>query len=479
MFLFVLVQPASIAATHIAYTGAALAWLARLVVVRRRGLYSSPLDLPILIYLGLSAVSAMLSPLPALSWEGMRKVALVCVVLVVAQNVITLARARQLVNVLLLSGLVTVAWTLWLYVGGVGLHVLQPGPDPAWYRAGLRKDDVILRVDGRRLNTPQQFLAHLRAKPLTDSLQLAAVPVNGIEVSRNARPVVVPPGEWRPAGSIDQLGMSIEAARPARAFGFYSHYVTYSMVLALLASLVFGLWLSVRQRFSPQGLILAGAFLLFTVALGMTLTRAAWLALALGCAVQVWFHIRHWAVRLLLPAALVLAVLATNVAMHRWRGTGLIDLSDPGTDYRILMWTDGLRLMGEHPWFGVGMNSVRDAWWRFDLAAYRKYPLRSHFHSTPIQLGVEMGIPVLLSWIAFMASYWLMLVRLVARAREQSACGGRAYGLALGILGGTAGFLASSLVHYDFGDSVVVFLFWFLTGIALAVRQHLARQPAG
>ena len=477
LFLFALVQPSSIAATHIAYTGAALAWLARLAVVRRRGLYSSPLDLPILGYLVLAALSAMQSPLPVSSWEGMRKVALVCVVLVVSHNVINLARAKQLVYALILAGLATVAWSLWLYAGGVGLHVVQPGPGPAWSGAGLQKDDVILRVDGRRLTTAQQFLSHLRAKPLTEPLQLSAVPVNGIEVPRNARPVLVPPGDWRPAENLDQLGMRIETARPVRAFGFYSHYVTYSMVLALLASVVFGLWLSVRPRFSPSGLILAGAFLMLALALGLTLTRAAWLALALGCAVQVWFHFRHWAVRLLLPAALILSLLATNAATQRWRGTGLVDLSDPGTDYRVLMWTDGLRLIGEHPWFGVGMNSVRDAPERYDLAAYRKYELRSHFHSTPVQISVEMGIPALISWIAFMAAYWLMLVRLVARARQHQDL--RAYGLALGILGGTSGFLASSLVHYDFGDSVVVFLFWFLAGIALAVRRHLAHQPAG
>jgi O-antigen ligase len=474
LFLFVVAQPVSIAAAHVSYTGAALTWLVRLLVVRSRRLFSSPLDLPIFIYLVLCAVSVTQSPLPASSWEGMRKVALVCVVLVVAHNVPTLARAKKLVTVLLFSALLTVAWSLWLYVAGVGLHVIQFGPDLAWYQAGLRKDDVILRVDGRWLTTPQQFLEHLRAKPLSEPLELAAVPVDGIEVLRNARNVAVPPGDWRPAGSIDQLGMSIETARPARAFGFYSHYVTYSMVLALLASVVFGLWLNVPRRFSANGLILAAAFLLFTLALGMTLTRAAWLSLAFACAVQIWFHFRHWAVRLLLPAALILAVLLTSAAMYRWRGMGLIDLRDQGTDYRILMWTDGLRLIGEHPWFGVGMNSVRDAWWRFDLAAYKKYPLRSHFHSTPIQIAVESGIPVLISWIVFMATYWLMLVRLVARAREQQDS--LAYSLALGILGGTSGFLASSLVHYDFGDSVVVFLFWFLAGIALAVRHHLAER---
>jgi hypothetical protein len=474
LFLFVLSQPASIAAAHISYAGAALAWSARLLFVKPRRLYSSPLDLPILIYLVLSAVSVMQSPLPASSWEGMRKVALVCVVLVVAQNVLTLTRAKQLIAVLLISGLATVAWTVWLYTGGVGLRVLQSVPDTTWFRAGLRDGDAILRVDGRRISRPQQFLEHLRAKPLADPLQLGVVPAAGIEVRRNIRPVVVPPGEWQRAGNLDQLGVRLETARPIRAFGFYSHYVTYSMVLVLLASLPFGLWLGLQERFSAAGLLLAGIFLALALALGLTLTRAAWLALAFACAVQAWFHFRQRAVRVLLPVALLLAAVATGAAMQRWRGVGLMDASDPATDYRLLMWSDGLRLIGTHPWFGVGMNSVRDAWWKYDLAAYKKYGARLHFESTPIQMAVEMGIPVLISWIVFMAWYWLMLARLVARARAQQDS--FAYGLTLGILGGASGFLASSLVHYDFGDSLVVFLFWFLAGLALAIRRLLLER---
>jgi predicted permease len=87
---------------------------------------------------------------------------------------------------------------------------------------------------------------------------------------------------------------------------------------------------------------------------------------------------------------------------------------------------------------------------------------------------VESGIPALLAWVLFMAAYWKMLVQLVARARDE--LDRWSYGFALGVLGGTTGFLASSLVHYDFGDSVVIFLFWFLAGIALAVRWQLAHK---
>jgi hypothetical protein len=474
LFLFALVQPSSIAATHIAYAGAALAWLLRVAITRGRGLHSGPLDLPILIYLLVCAVSATQSPLPISSWEGMLKVALVCVVLVFAQNVRSIARARQLVAALLLASLVTVGWTFWMYIGGVGLRVVNLPPDSAWAAAGLKSGDILLSIDGHRLTTAQQFLAYLRSKPSAQPLLLRAVPVDDIEVARNARRITIASGVWHPAENLDELGLTVAKARPVRAFGFYAHYVTYSMVLALLGSLVFGLWLGRREHFSRMSLLYAAVLLAFLLALGLTLTRAAWAALLFACAVQLWFHYRSKTLRLLLPVAALLALVVASAAMYRWRGVTFIDPSDPGTDYRMLMWKDGLRLIRENPWFGVGMNSVRDAWWRFDLAAYRKYPLRSHFHSTPIQIAVESGLPALIAWIVFMAAYWRMLVQLVARAREEKDRW--AYGFALGVLGGASGFLASSVVHYDFGDSVVIFLFFFLAGISLAVRQLLLKK---
>ncbi len=472
LFLYALAQPVSIAATHVFYAGAAAAWLLRVGLTRGRCLRPGPLDWPILMYLALAAVATLHSPFPAASWEGMRKVLLVCAVLVFAHNVGSLERARQIVHTLLLAVLVSAGWTFWLYAHGVGLRVARENTASAWFRDGVRPGDIILAVDGRRLTSPRQFGQYLREKPAAEPLRLSAVPAEGIEVTRNAKAEVLPPGDWA-AGLQDSAsaGLVLETARPARAFGFYAHYVTYSMVLALAASLVFGFWLGGGERFSAQGLLTGAVFCALALALGLTLTRAAWLALALACAVQVWFHWRRWSVRVLLPVALAATVLVTDAAMHRWRGTGLVDFRDPGTDFRILMWKDGLRLIGQHPWSGVGLNAVRDYWPLFDLAAYRKYALRSHFHSTPIQIAVELGIPALAAWMVLMAAYWRMLAELAARAREKD---GWSYGFALGTLGATSGFLASSLVHYDFGDSNVVFLFWLLAGIALAVREQLA-----
>lgn len=474
LFLFVLTQPISIAGATLAYSGAAVAWVARLGLVRKGKLQRSPLDLPILVYWLLCAISAALSPLPASSWEGMRKVGLIFLVLVVANNVRSLRRVQQLMAALFFATLVSAAYAGWQYVGGVGLRVHGPQPNSIFFRAGVRDDDVIVRVDGHLLRTPNQFLSYLNAKPRPAPVRMRVVHGGGIIVLKDAVSVLFPVQDLPQPLDHNNLGMTLETARPDRAQSFYSHYITYSMVLESIACLAFGLWLGCRGRFfSAASVGLMALTIVFALALGATLTRSAWMALAFGCLLQVWFHLRNKLIRVALPIFLLLAAVGTNAAMRRWRGMGLIDLNDQGTDYRLLMWRDGLRLAKEHPLFGVGMNTIRDSWWNYNLAAYKKYPLRSHFHSTPIQLAVEQGIPALLAWCALMAGYCLMLLRLVRRALEQED--GFSYGLALGMLGATSAFLVSSIAQYNFGDSVVVLQFWFLMGLALAVRNRLER----
>src|SRR5437660_5600493 len=295
LFLFVIAQPLSIAASHIAYAGAALAWVLRLALVRRGVLKSSPLDLPILIYLLLCTVSTLLSPLPASSWEGMRKVALIFLVLLVAHNVPNARRAKQLLAVLFLSSLAAAAWAGWNYVDGVGLLVHNPVPGTTSYRAGLREGDVILRVDGHNIEKPQEFLRQLNSEPAGKPMQLRVVHGGGIEIMKDAILIAIPSDNGSHARSLTELGMQIETDRPARARAFYSHYVTYAAVLQLLGCLVFGLWLA-HRRYSPlSSAIFAGLLLAFGIALAMTLTRAAWLAFAFGCVVELCFFVKHWA----------------------------------------------------------------------------------------------------------------------------------------------------------------------------------------
>jgi hypothetical protein len=52
-----------------------------------------------------------------------------------------------------------------------------------------------------------------------------------------------------------------------------------------------------------------------------------------------------------------------------------------------------------------------------------------------------------------------------------------AHGLALGLTGALAGFLASSLVNYNFGDAEVALLVWWMMGVAVVLAG--SEPPAG
>ena len=70
-----------------------------------------------------------------------------------------------------------------------------------------------------------------------------------------------------------------------------------------------------------------------------------------------------------------------------------------------------------------------------------------------------------------------MLVRIIRKSaisNQQSAFDNFPRGLALGALGGIVGFFTSGLVHYNWGDSEVVMVVYFVMGLSLVVERTLS-----
>jgi len=156
--------------------------------------------------------------------------------------------------------------------------------------------------------------------------------------------------------------------------------------------------------------------------------------------------------------------------INQRRALTVFNTADPGTQYRLLMWRDSLKLIRAHPLVGVGLDSISGDWHRWDLEAYRRYPLHTHFHSTPIQFAVECGLPTLFAWLGLVIAYLVFLLRLARATRDK---GWFAQGLALGILGEHVAFLLISLLQYSFGDAEAMVVFWFCMGLALALHRVL------
>jgi O-antigen ligase len=116
-----------------------------------------------------------------------------------------------------------------------------------------------------------------------------------------------------------------------------------------------------------------------------------------------------------------------------------------------------------HPLFGHGMDSMHVHWreWGFPGSDML------HLHSTPLQLAFDRGLPALVLWLWIMWIFWRTTSRGEQALRDSSDT--HRYGVLLGASGAVAGFFASSLVNYNFGDGEVALVFWWLMGIVVVL----------
>jgi O-antigen ligase len=140
-----------------------------------------------------------------------------------------------------------------------------------------------------------------------------------------------------------------------------------------------------------------------------------------------------------------------------------------------MMWEDGMRMVPQHPWFGVGMESIRTHWMQWNIRAYAFFHDESHFHNDMIQIAVERGLPALAAWLWFVVGFFVLLLRLIHRARERSRF---ATSAATGILAGFAAYQLTALVHYDLGIEPVAMMLYFYVGVALALDRILNTPEA-
>jgi putative inorganic carbon (HCO3(-)) transporter len=111
------------------------------------------------------------------------------------------------------------------------------------------------------------------------------------------------------------------------------------------------------------------------------------------------------------------------------------------------------------------MDSIKGHWREWGLFDNGRLPV-GHMHSNPLQIALERGLPALIVWLMLLGVYARMLWRLARSTANEFS---RSF--ALGALGGLVGFFASGLVHYNWGDSEVVTVFYLIMGLSLVIAQ--------
>ena len=476
LFLIAIFAPHSIAATQTAWLVGMALWLSRFAFYPRPKLFRSRIDYVLIGFFVLSGISGVFSYNPIMSIGKMRAASLFTIVYLVSQNVPSLRTVRWLAFALLGSCMVNVMWTAGQLALGRGVKMqdvsaASPLTKAVFHTRAVTKatpiiaGDIVWQVDGQRVDSPEELAA-----ALISGNGVAKVRIYRVEWTPELEvPRMLLPG----TNAQEQLGIGGWArGRDWRATGFYGHWTTYAEVLQLIASLALGLFLGMPHKTSRAGLLLLVAVAGFAFALAMTVTRGSWIGFAVSVAAMVLLSLsRRTAV--IIAACAIPLVLAGVFLLQQRRNIGFFDSTDQSTSWRQMVWREGFDLLvskRRHLVVGVGIDSIKGYWREWGLFDNGRQPI-GHMHSNPLQIALERGVPALIAWLLLFVIYIRMLWRLIRKTTDFPR------GLALGALGGTLGFFTSGLVHYNWGDSEVVTVFYFIMGLVLVVERFVTAGP--
>jgi len=261
------------------------------------------------------------------------------------------------------------------------------------------------------------------------------------------------------------------------------HPNTLSAYLVTCLPLV--VWLATRSRSRAAGIgwtVLAAASLFLVVA---SLSRGAWLGAGAAVLAALLLALpsglrpsRRWI--LIGGAVLALVILVPLATPMRsavlTRSSQIADLSAPTSRTRVELWRAGLRMFGDHPWVGAGLDAFLAAFPRYRTATLTEIEwggTPGKAHNDAIQIlatqGAVGGLAALMIVIFCAAALW----RIAKRGSHEARAAALACAAAL------AGYVASSLV--GFGTVAVSALAAALAGwvarVGPASDAHAAEAP--
>ncbi|HKE56437.1 MAG TPA: O-antigen ligase family protein [Pyrinomonadaceae bacterium] len=458
MVLYVVSAPHSIAAAEISIAISALGWLIRTVGTGTTGLRRSRFDLLILLFLVWTLISSIWSAEPSISVPKFQS-SWVVFLFYLTRAIVKQRTVLLLVGILIISGATGVLYSLYDLARGRGVIVESLIPNSPFEEVGIQPGDAIWRINGQRVYSVADIDEAIRSAPPDQAVAVSIIS-RGEHVERRASaPISFP---RTPSVTSGVTGSS--RTHRFRASGWTRHYETFSELLQIIAQLALGITLANLSNHGVNKAFRIGLLLAAILAVGIVLTamRTVLIAFVIGASVIAWRASRGLA-KVILTFALFFVLAFGAVVVWQTRADNALSFADPSASLRGQVARVGLSRVLLHPILGHGMDAMKRHWTEWGFPGTDMI----HLHSTPLQLAFDRGLPALVLWLWLMIEFWLYFARASRKASEVSET--NAYGVLLGGLGALTGFLASSMVNYNFGDAEVALLFWWLMGILLVL----------
>src|SRR5438132_485694 len=169
-----------------------------------------------------------------------------------------------------------------------------------------------------------------------------------------------------------------------------------------------------------------------------------------------------------LPVALVAAI-ASGLIQHRISMSFQQQKFGPDTG-RIELFLGGLRMIRDHPIFGVGPERIHSEFPRYysgaDLAQANFY--YGHLENNVVQIGAERGLLCLAAFLWLIFELYASLITMLKTAGEGTRW------IVLSAVAALTGYMVAGFFDYTSGDSEVLLLFLFFVWIPYGIREGVA-----
>lgn len=255
----------------------------------------------------------------------------------------------------------------------------------------------------------------------------------------------------------------------ARSPGFFNSPQTFGNYILLVLPVVFGLSSYSNSRKEKRWLQLAGVVILLAII--FSYGRAVWLGLIGGLIFMAILRSKKFILSIS-TAVIVGSLLLIFMPSSRFsrRVVETFKSRRPIGD-RIYFWKGSLRIIRDYPITGVGWEGFRLVYPKYKPAKGRQ--LVSHAHNNFVDVAVDSGLLGLGMFLWLLATIYKVGFHIFKELGE-----GYFKGIAWGFLGSFTAFLIAGLSQYNFGDSEVVMLFYFLLGMVMVIPRIVKAKHA-
>ncbi len=258
-------------------------------------------------------------------------------------------------------------------------------------------------------------------------------------------------------GNVKHLNQPI-----ARSIGFFNSPMTFGNYILLVLPVVFGLSFYSNTRREKRWLQLSGLIIL--TAIIFSYTRGVWVGLIGGLIFMAILRSKKLLLSVvagIMVCSMFLVFLPSSKLTRR-----VMETFKPGRPVgdRIYFWQGSLRIIRDYPITGLGWEGFRIVYPKYKPA--EGYELVCHAHNNFIDMAVDSGL------LGLGIFFWLLIIIYkVGFYIFKELEDGYLKGIAWGFLGSFTAFLIAGLSQYNFGDSEVVMLFYFLLGMVMVIPR--------